>query len=560
VYNRRVKPSVERPPAVAAAFLATLALALYLPGLGAEILRHPLEAKYALVAREMLAGGPWLVPHVYGELFADKPPLHFWLTAALGWLWGGRIDEVTARLPAVAAAVAGVLLIHRLGRDLFGSRAGFLAAAVLATGNLFFWYARQGHLDQLLTTFVTLACLGLWRGLTAPTARRATTWMAVGYAAMGLAVLAKGLIGLAVPLLAVTGYLALTGPIRALPARLRLDVGAPVFLGVVLAWFAPAVARYGLGYFYEALVRQHFVRYADTWAHAKPLFYYFGEFPAGFFPWVVFLPGALALAWRSGREADATMPAARAPLFPLVWFSAGFVFFSLASGKRGAYLLPLYPAAALLVGWLVDRVLSGRADRRWIGVPLTLVCAAAALIGLALAVIPRETIVRGGRSHTVPSLWPADLHLALGGAAVLLAAAAILFGAWRARRATLALGVLVALQSAVLLSAATLRAARYEEDFPARAFAARIQAAVPPGEPVLSLAGDYDNIVAFYLDRRLQPVGAREARVAVGRAGSPVFLLVGPDGWPLDGAAQPVAEAAFEGQPLRLLRLDRPAG
>src|SRR5215831_8489958 len=76
---------------------------LYLPGLGHEILRHPLEAKYALAARGMVRGGPWLVAHLFGEIYPDKPPLYFWMTAALGWLTGGQIHEATARLPAVFA-------------------------------------------------------------------------------------------------------------------------------------------------------------------------------------------------------------------------------------------------------------------------------------------------------------------------------------------------------------------------------------------------------------------------------------------------------------------------
>jgi 4-amino-4-deoxy-L-arabinose transferase-like glycosyltransferase len=551
---------VKRQGALAAGLLTGLALALYLPGLGAEILRHPLEAKYALVAREMLEGGPRLVPHVYGELFPDKPPLHFWLTAALGWVRGGGIDEVTARLPAVAAAVAGVILLHRLGCDLFGSRAGLLAAAALATTNLFFWYARQGHPDQLLTTFVTLACLGLWRGLTATTPRRAAAWMVVGYAAMGLGVLAKGLIGLVVPLLAAAGYLALTGPVRSLPARLRLGVGAPVFLAVVLAWLIPAVAQYGAGYLDETVVQQHLVRYADTSSHAKPWYYYLAEFPPGFLPWVLFLPGAMVLAWRTGQEAGPAPAGRHAVVFPLVWFITGFAFFSVATGKRGAYLLPLYPAAALLVGWLWDRVLSGEADRRWIGVPVTLLCGAAALIGVALPLVPREAVIRAVRSHTVPTLLPADPRLLLGATALLLASAAVVFASWRARRAALTFGILVAAQGGVLLGAATLRAARYETDFPARAFAARIQASVPPGEPVLSLAGDYDNIVAFYLDRRLRPIGSPAALAAARRGGAPIFVLVGPQRRRLDGMAWPVAEAAFDGRTLTLFRLDPPSG
>ena len=74
---------------------------LYLPGLGREVLRHPLEAKYALAAREMVRGGPWLVAHLFGELYPDKPPLYFWATASVAETSSSRPSRISAT-PAVA--------------------------------------------------------------------------------------------------------------------------------------------------------------------------------------------------------------------------------------------------------------------------------------------------------------------------------------------------------------------------------------------------------------------------------------------------------------------------
>jgi 4-amino-4-deoxy-L-arabinose transferase-like glycosyltransferase len=547
--------AATRGDLLAAGVLAVLALALYLPGLGAEILRHPLEAKYALVAREMLEGGPRLVPHVYGEIFPDKPPLYFWAVAGLGWLGGGRIDEVTARLPAVTAALAAVLLVFALGRALFGARAGLVAGAALATSNLYFWYARQGHLDQFLTAFVTLACLALWRSFGAVTPRAAAGWTALAWSAMALGVLSKGLIGLAVPLFAGGAYLAATGPLRAVPARLGLGLGLPVFLGVVLAWFGPAVAHYGAGYLYEAVVHQHFERYARTWSHAAPWYYYLGEFPVGFVPWVLFLPGALVLGWRARAE-DGAAPGRRPILFPLAWFVTGFVFFSLSSGKRGPYLLPIYPAAALLVGWLWDRVLGSGRRSAWIGVPLGGTCGVAALLAGFLLVVPRRLIP----GHRIDTLVPADPRWLAATAAMLVIGAALVFLLWRRGRAAATFATLVAVQVTLLLAVATVRATRYELDFPVRAFAARVRAAVPPGEPVYSLFEPYNNIVAFYLDRPVRPLLAPGDLAAVRRAGRPVFVLLGPDE-ALDGEpARAVTEAAFERRRrLTLVRLEPPA-
>jgi 4-amino-4-deoxy-L-arabinose transferase-like glycosyltransferase len=524
--------------------LVALGLALYLPGLGREILRHPLEARYALAAREMLNGGPWLVAHVFGELYADKPPLYFWATALLGRLDGHRIGEATARLPAAVAGIAGLLLVARLGTELFGARAGLLAGCVLATANLFFWYARQGHPDQFLTAFVTLACLGLWRvaGGGGP------GWTAVAYAAMALGVLSKGLLGLVLPLLAGIAYAAPTGPVRAIHRRLSLLPGLAVFLAVTLAWYGPAVARYGTGYLYETLVHQQMVRYAHTWAHRGPWYYYFGEFPSGFFPWVIFLPGALVLGWRARR----TEPPA---LFPLAWFVTGFVFFSLSSGKRGAYLLPLYPAAALLVGWLWDRALASGARSRWLAVPLGVLSGVSALLALALVVIPRR-LVPGRMVHT---LVPADPRLLAAAVVLMLAGAALVWWLWTRGRPAGAFAALVAAQALVLLTAAAVRAPQYESEYPVRAFAARVRSVVPPGRPVLSLLHDYDNLVGFYLDRPLTPLPGPSELLAARAADEVRFGLVDDDDAVLvleQPGVRPLAETRLGPKRVVLVRLD----
>jgi 4-amino-4-deoxy-L-arabinose transferase-like glycosyltransferase len=503
--------------------LLALGLALYLPRLGHEILRHPLEARYALAAREMLRGGPWLVAHLFGELYADKPPLYFWATAALGWLDGGRIAETTARLPAAAAAMAGILLVARLGADLFGRREGVLAGCVLATSNLFFWYARQGHPDQFLTAFVTLAALGLWRTLARAGPRDAWAWTGLAYAAMALGVLSKGLLGLVVPLLAAVVYAACTGPVRALPARLRLGPGLAIFLVLVLAWYGPAVFRYGSGYFYETLVHQHMVRYARTWSHAAPWYYYFGEFPSGFFPWVLFLPGAFVLAWRSGR--DRPPSGLRPALFPLAWFAAGFVLFSLSSGKRGAYLLPLYPAAALLVGRLWDRALEAGARERWVGVPLALLSGAGALIALGLALVPRH-LLPGRMVHT---LVPGEAWQRAAAGLVVLAGAGVVWWLWRRQRPAATFATLVAVQATVLLAVAVVRAPQYEAEYPVRVLAAGVHATVPPHHPVLSLLYDYDNIVAFYVDRPILPFLGPSELLAARVTARPRYALIDDD-------------------------------
>lgn len=563
------------------ALILGLGLALYLPGLGVEILRSPLEVKYALVAREMVHGSsPLLVPHLFGVLYPDKPPLYFWVTAAFGWLGGGEIDELTARLPAALAAIAGLLVVYRLGADLFGPRAGLLSACILATANLFFWYARQGHPDQFLTTFVTVACLGFWRSF-ATTGRRRGVWVAIAYAAMGLAVLSKGLLGLLLPLMAVTTYGLLTAPLRTLPRRLHLASGFAIFLAVVLAWYAPAVAQNGRGYVYETLVQQHVMRYASRWVHVEPWYYYLGFIVSGFFPWVLFLPAAVGLGWRVRHQAsepagragdppagdppagDGPAGSARHPvLFPLAWFVTGFVFLSLSASKRGIYLLPLYPAAALLVGWLWDRTLAGRASARLVGIPLVGLSAIAALLAVGLAIVPYPVLERYTSRGHVDTLVPQDPRQLAGVVALLLAGAVAVGWTWRRRRPALAFALVTAIQAAVLLTVAVVRAPQYEMRFPIRSFGARVSAIVPADLPVLSLLKGESLLAAFYLPRPVMLFSDTAALLASRKTvPEPRYALVDGDEPIFDEpGVHRLAEAPFGKGRVVLVRVDPAPG
>ncbi len=541
---------------------------LYLPGLGREVLRHPLEAKYALAAREMVRGGPWLVAHLFGQIYPDKPPLYFWATAGVAELRGGRLDEVSARLPAVAGALATLALTLALGDALFGARVGLVSATVLATSGLFFWYARQGHPDQFLIGSVTLACLGLWRSFTTPAGSRRTAWVALAYAAMALGVMSKGLLGLVLPLLAGGLYLALTGPLRAVPGRVGLWPGLPVFLAVVLGWYGPAVARHGIGYLRETLVHQQVERYARSWVHHGPWYQYFGDFTAGFLPWSLFIPAALALAWSAWRDVG-DRRAARAPalspgtpaappvLFPLCWFVAGFVFFSLSTGKRTAYLLPLYPAAALLVGWTWSRAMAEGRGSRWLEVPVGLLAGAAAVLAAGILVLPRRLIP----GRMVDTLVPSSLAWQVAAAVTLLAGSAAVWLTWRRGRPRATFVAIIAATTVCLLAVTLIRAPQYETRYPARELAARFAAHVPPGEPVLSLLHDYDFLVAFYLDRPITPLTGPSELLAARRAIPRLALLDNDDRALLtEPGVTVVAEGRLGPKRIVLVRLDKHPG
>ena len=503
---------------------------LYFPGLGNEILRHPLEAKYALAAREMLQGGPWLVAHLFGQIYPDKPPLYFWATAGIAELRGGRLDEVSARLPAAIGGLASIAFTLLLGEALFGARASLVSAAVLATSGLFFWYARQGHPDQFVIAGVTLAYLGLWRSFGATGSRR-MAWIALAYAAMALAVLSKGLLGLVLPLLGAALYLGVSGPLRAIPRRLGLGLGLPVTLAIVLAWYGPAVARYGTDYLRETIVHQQMERYARSWVHRGPWYEYVPDFATGFLPWSLFVPGAIALAWQAWRQARAGLsgsppssPSGASPapfLLPLCWLVSGLVFFSLSPGKRTAYLLPLYPAAALLVGWTWTQAVDTGRRSRWLSVPVGLLAAVAAILALGVLFVPHRLIP----GRMVDTLVPSDPAWRIGAALMLLAGGAAIWLTWRRARPGSTFVAVVLASAASLLGVTLVRAPQYEARYAVRDLAARIAAEAPPGEPLFSLLDDYDYLVAFYLDRRITPLPGPSELLGELRDGPRLALL-----------------------------------
>ncbi len=365
------------------AMLAVAALSV-LAGLGRPDLSSPDEARYAQVAEEMRAfehGAAGLaLLHLNGEVYDQKPPLWFWL-AALAGTPGGRVSELAARLPSALAALGTVLLALRLGTSLLGRPSGLVAAAILATTVEFAILARRASLDALLTFFTTLALACFWRfERGAQAGRGALLGM---HLALALAVLTKGPVGFLVPLLAVAAYLAWErrlGDLRRLlaPGALLLS------LGPGLAWLAITVALAPEGYLASGVVDNLFGRFL-VGKHAQPLYFYLEKSPQQFVPWTLAWP----LVWWIGRShvfaSGAAPGAARAWRFLLAWVAAALVFFSLSSGKRGLYLLPAYPAAALLcadalVRALRDRVaLPARASVA-LGVALALVAAAAGVL------------------------------------------------------------------------------------------------------------------------------------------------------------------------------------
>ena len=351
--------------------LAAAATAVLLPGIGSRDLWNPDEPRYAEVAREMLleprAIEHFLVPRLNGERYDHKPPLHFWNIALFGALRGG-VDEVAARLPSLLAGIGSVLVVFALAGRLFDRRTAWLAAPIFLTSALVMWNGRVGQIDMTLTFLELLAILFWARGRPwtrephrAPDdpALRPGGQLAnlLFFACLGLATLAKGPVGLIVPLLAVVTYLAFERD-RAGVAELRLGRGLLLWAAIVLAWFGPAVWIAGQSYFDALILDQTVSRYAEATYHPRPWHYYFRTLPGTFAPWTLLAPVAVYAAFRVSHRESAGREA-RAVRFLLIWIASTFVFFSVSGGKRTVYLLALAAPLAMLVAYGVRTIRNG---------------------------------------------------------------------------------------------------------------------------------------------------------------------------------------------------------
>ncbi|TMA45335.1 MAG: hypothetical protein E6J83_07825 [Deltaproteobacteria bacterium] len=337
------------------------------------------EAREALVAREMLDTGDWILPLWNGSVVPSKPPLFHWLVASGSRLAGGQVTARTLRAPSVVLAAAVVLLVFLAGLAWGGTDVGTFAALVLATAPQFLTEAGDGRVDMTLTAALTGAQVALVQAL--GVRRGARLVLAV---CLALAMLAKGPVG--------PGVVGLTAlAFAACERRLRPVLGLvrplPVLLFIVLAggWYGLAYAHRGMDFVAKQILSENgeALLGSSRFPYRSPL-YYVGPLVLGGLPWVLVAPWAAARAWRGELPRR----------YVLVWVATVGLFFSLAPLKRAAYLLPLRPALALLVGWWLAEVMREEEPAtKLVGAARTLALAVAA--GALLAAVSALAVGHG---------------------------------------------------------------------------------------------------------------------------------------------------------------------
>ena len=328
---------------------------LQLTGLGRTPFHTRGEPREAVVVQDLVATGNWILPRRNASDLPRKPPLFYWLGGAAARV-RGVVDEATVRLPSAALSGAAALLLTAVVAASLTPLAGAAAGLVLLTSFEWLRAATAARVDMTLAFGLTLAFLGLLRFRQRP--RLAA--LLLFYAGVAWATLAKGIPGLAIPLLQVGLLCAVDRSLTPLRQLRPLRGGLAVLL-VVGAWYAAATLQGGKA-FLAIVASENLHRIGGGGGsfdvgHQHSAAYLLGSLLAGLLPWTLLLPGVGLALWRDRATLTRTDPR----LFALLWSIAVFAPHAIAASKRGVYLLPLYPAVALLLGWWTERVVTGAA-------------------------------------------------------------------------------------------------------------------------------------------------------------------------------------------------------
>lgn len=340
---------------------------------------NPDEPRYAQVAREMVQRRDWILMHLNGKVYTDKPPLFFWLIGLSSFLWQG-FTSFSVRFPSAVFGTLTVLATFIIGKNLFSSKVGFLSGLILATSGQFAYLSTRANMDTTLTFFITTSLFFFYKWYKESLPMRSFSIFGF-YIGMALATLVKGPIGFILPLLIVLVCLSILRDWNGIK-KMRLLLGMMICFTLILLWYFPAFLKGGEKFIRDTLILHTTDRFAKGWSHVRPVYYYFYNFPIDFSPWIIFFPGALAYLFskEGGHQRKEN-------LFIFVWFVVIFLFFSISKGKRGLYLLPLFPSVSLMIGKLWDDFISSSFDsfrQEWLTIPLYGWMGATLALGAAL--------------------------------------------------------------------------------------------------------------------------------------------------------------------------------
>ncbi|MDP4028376.1 MAG: glycosyltransferase family 39 protein [Gallionella sp.] len=445
----------------------------------------PDEGRYAEIPREMVVSGDWVTPHLNDLKYFEKPPLQYWATAVAYEVFGEH--QWTSRLWAALTGLAGVLVVGFAGARLFGREAGIYAALILGSSSLYALMSHVNTLDMGVTFFISLGIFALLLAQqeSAPALRR--NWMLLAWAAMALAVLSKGLMGLILPGAALFLYSVFNRDVKVW-LRMHWVSGLLMFFLVVAPWFV-LVMRANPEFFQFFFIREHFERFT-TKVHGRyqPWHYFVPVLLMGMLPWTLLMFDTLLRSWHGSAAQARTFSPER---FLLVWAVFIYFFFTISSSKLPSYLLPMFPALALLMGKQLAAMNTRRAF--WLIAPVVPV-----LLALLLVVVYADRFADTpvqAEMYGEYAVWLSVAMLVwLGGMA------AALYGLRRDHKASAI--VILALSS---LLATQIGASGYNtiaRERSAYLIAEAIAPQIKPEVPFYSVR-NYEQTLPFYLKRTL---------------------------------------------------------
>ncbi|WP_432720467.1 phospholipid carrier-dependent glycosyltransferase [Jeongeupia wiesaeckerbachi] len=465
---------------------------LWFSTLGYRKLISPDEGRYAEIGREMLASGDWLTPRLNGIKYFEKPILQYWATATNFKLFGET--EFAARLwPGLTGFIAVIALYFtakRLFRRKPDAETRAIGAATILASSL--WWIGNGHfltLDMGVSSFLAIALFAfVWAQQDDTTPHENRNAMLVAWGAIALAIMSKGLIGLVFPGGTLLIYSLWTRDWKPW-TRMHFVKGIALLLLISAPWFV-MVSRANPEFAHFFFIHEHFQRFATDQARRDGAWYYFVPvLIAGMLPWAALLPQIFRTGWASNNAQRF-----QTQRFLFVWAVLIFAFFSKSHSKLPSYILPMFPALALLAGF----VLTDLRRRSWLWLSGTMLA-----LGVVLMVAAPFIAAKG--SDKTPQIYNAAFShwVLVGGIAITVLAALALWSALR-RRFDL---TLIALAATGLIGAQIpmLGHNEFAETNSSYHLIEAIKPQLKPGSTVY-MYRYYDQTVPFYLKRPVQLV------------------------------------------------------
>ncbi|WP_190240773.1 ArnT family glycosyltransferase [Nostoc sp. 'Peltigera membranacea cyanobiont' 210A] len=362
------------------------------------------EPLFAEASRQMFVTGDWITPFFNGDTRFDKPALIYWCQAIAYHLIG--VNEWAVRLPSAIAAFGLVCLafytiqwylgkqdeLEQVSRPTRRYLTSFIAAALMALNPETIIWARTGVSDMLLTGCMASALLCFFLGYAGkegtgdwglgtgekfsqspipnPQSLFPNKWYLAFYVLIAGAILTKGPVGIVLPGLIVAAFLLYVGKVREVLREMHLLVGTLIILALSVPWYALVIWRNGWNYINSFFGYHNLERFTEVVnGHSAPWYFYFLVVLLGFAPYSVYLPASIIRLkfwqrshWRSVERFQ------QFGLFAWFWFASIFAFFSIAVTKLPSYVLPLMPAAAILVALLWSDLFSDTKTRQTIAV------------------------------------------------------------------------------------------------------------------------------------------------------------------------------------------------